>query len=208
MRYRSGLILVALAGMLLTIPADLSAKDEKASSARWYIYSDAGVPSNHGYWTNYMPENGGQMIQLNMADTSNPYQGNTAIRVDVTFRSPGWCGIAVASAPNYWGQQPDTQVFNLKNARRLVFHARGQRGGETIQIKFAITGDQPFGDSSKIPIASKWFTLSTEWNHFELDLQGKNLTRVITPFVFVLNETRNSSPNLSFYLDEVYVEMN
>ncbi|MDR4468938.1 MAG: hypothetical protein MRJ68_11705 [Nitrospira sp.] len=173
---------------------------------RWYIYSEAEAPSNHGYWTNYMPENGGEMIRLNLADTTSPFHGGTAIRMDIRLRSPGWCGLAVASAPNYWGQQPNAQAFNLKKARRLVFHARGQRGGEAIQVKFAIAGDQPFGDSAKIPITSEWLTLSQSWQRFEINLRGADTDRVITPFAFVTNNTHNTDPNLTFFLDEIFIE--
>ena len=173
---------------------------------RWYIYSEGEAPSNHGYWTNYMPENGRDMIRLNLADTTNPFHGRTAIRMDVQLRSPGWCGIAVASAVNYWGQQPNTQAFNLKQARRLVLYARGQRGGESIQVKVAIAGDQPFGDSAKVPITSQWLKLSQRWQRFEIDLRGAETSRVITPFAIVTNNGHNTDPNFTIFLDEIFIE--
>lgn len=173
---------------------------------RWYIYSEAEAPSNHGYWTNYMPENGRDMLRLNLADTTNPFHGRTAIRMDVRLQSPGWCGVTVTSADNYWGSQPNAQAFQLKKARRLVFHARGLRGGEAIQVKFAIAGDQPYGDSVKIPVASQWLTLSQTWQRFEIDLRSVETTRVVTPFAVLINNAHNTDPNLTIFFDEIFIE--
>jgi hypothetical protein len=174
---------------------------------RWYIYKDADSEENHGEWTNWMAEEGQnpkKVMELNLRDEAFPYSGRTAIKVRVNFQNSDWGGVAVASLPNYWGEQPSEFCYDLSNAQRLIFHAKGELGGECIQVKVAIAGDQPYGDSARTPAATRWITLSTEWQMYELSLEGYNLRRVITPFCFVTDRPHNNRESITFYLDEIY----
>lgn len=173
---------------------------------RWYVYRDADSPENHGEWSNWLPKEASQMIKLSLVDKANPMSGAHAIRVEVTFAFPGWCGIAVASQPDCWGETP-VPSFDLRKAKRLVFSARGEKGDESIQVKVAITGDKPYGDSAKIPAATRWIALTKDWKQYDLPLKGYNLSRVITPFVFVTDMSHNDAPKITFYMDEIYFEM-
>mgnify|MGYP001571510438 CR=1 FL=1 len=172
---------------------------------RWYVYRDADSSLNHGEWTNWMPGNAGKMVQLDLTDKTEPASGSTAVRVVVKLEDPNWCGIAVASFPDGWGLKPQPAYEELKNAKKLVFFARGHKGeGETIKVKVAIAGDKPHGDSAKIPAETEWITLGKSWKKYELSLKGYDLTRVITPFAFVTDKAHNSGGALTFYLDDIY----
>jgi hypothetical protein len=177
------------------------------SRARWYVYNDSGSDENHGEWTNLVPAQAAQMIKLSLVDRTRPFSGTTAVRVDVKFLEPWWCGIAVASFADYWGKKPSAAAYDLRGARKLVFYARGEKGGEGLQIKTAITGDQKYGDSAKLPAATKWLVLTKDWQRYELDLAGLDLKRVVTPFSFVTNRDHNADPAVTFYLDDIYFEM-
>lgn len=180
----------------------------KPSGPKWYIYQDADSILNHGEWTNWMAERDpGRMMELSFVDSQNPYSGLTALRVNANFQHSSWGGIAVASEPNYWGETPSDFAYDLRNARRLVFYARGENGGEMIRIKVAIAGDQPYGDSAKSPAATRWIRLTRDWQRYELSLQGCDLRRVITPFVFVTDRAHNEERAITFYLDEIYFEI-
>ncbi len=170
-----------------------------ASSNPWYIYKNGDFPQNHGEWTNWMPKEAGKMIKLSLVDKGAPFSPPTAVRVDVTFQDPGWCGIAVASAPDYWGETPGSG-YDLSKAKKLVFYAKGEKGGESVQIKMAVTGDKKFGDSARMPTATPWLTLTKEWTRYELPLEYKRseLKRVITPFVFVTSRDHNATPAITF----------
>lgn len=175
------------------------------AETRWYVYRDADFPLNHGEWTNWMPANAGKMMQLDLTDKTETASGSTAVRVVVKLEDPNWCGIAVASFPDGWGVKPQPGYEELKNAKKLVFFARGHEGeGETIKVKVAIAGDKPFGDSAKIPAETEWITLSKSWKKYELPLKGYDLTRVITPFAFVTDKAHNPGGALTFYLDNIY----
>jgi hypothetical protein len=139
-------------------------------------------------------------------DKKDPHTGETCVRVGVTLKPPFWCGIAVSCAPKFWGKKPGVPAFNLSRAKKLVFYARGDQGGEYIQVKVAITGDERFGDSAKFPAATKWLSLRKGWQRYELDLRGYDLKRVVTPFVFVTDLTHNRPGSFTFYLDDIHFE--
>jgi hypothetical protein len=176
-----------------------------AGTKRFYIYADAGFAGNHGEWTNYMPENAGTMITLNLVDKTDPVSGSSAIHADVKLPPPGWCGIAVAVCPDCWGLKPQA-AYDLSKATKLVFNAKGNG---MIQVKIAIAGDKPYGDSAKISLASEWIMLKPTWEEHEIDLQNyqRELKRVITPFVFVTNKQYNPLGAVTVYLDEIYFVM-
>src|SRR5205823_1934797 len=99
--------------------------------------------------------------------------GETCIKATVNFQAAGdWCGVAVSCAPDYWGAEESDTAFNLTKTKKLVFHARGDKGGESIQVKMAVTGDKKFGDSAKIAPATPWLKLDKSWQRFELKIDN------------------------------------
>jgi exo-beta-1,3-glucanase (GH17 family) len=181
---------------------------EKEQENRWYVYHDADTrDDNHGFWNNYMPESGGRMIVIEEADRAAPYSGATSLMIGVRFEHPWWCGIVVTSAPSAWGTAPNTPAFDLGRATKLVFHARGEMGGEAIQVKVAIAGGNPYGDSAQMPFDTGWIRLEKEWRRYELPVDGTMLGRVITPFVLVTNRAHNPSGHLKINLDDIYFEL-
>jgi hypothetical protein len=201
---RPALARLVLAGAtLLVLFAPAACADEAAS---WYVYRDAGSPDNHGFWSNVVPANGHDMLHIDLADRTGPASGATAIRIDIAFTSGGSCGIAVASTPGYWGDQPG-DGFDLRRAGALVFDARGAAGGERIRIKAAVAGDQSFGDSAPLPIDYGWIVLTPEWREYRIDNDGRDLSRVITPIMLIANKKQNPSGRLTLFLDDIRYEM-
>ena len=194
-------------GLRQTVLVQLKPGNAIKKSKTFWIYRDSASEQNHGHWTNWMPPESAKMLKLNMADKVNPAFGESCIRVDIKFLAPNWCGVAVSSAADYWGEKAGA-AFELQNAQKVIFFAKGARGGEQIQAKFAITGDKPFGDSDKIGAATKWLSLTKRWTKFTLDVSKVNKRRVVTPFVFVTNKPRNGGRgSLTFWIDHIHVEM-
>lgn len=192
------LILVTILLVLLMTGVDA----QQANS--WYVYKDIVSPENHGEWTNFMPKQGGEMIRLNMA---SPRDNGTAVSIDIQFKDLNWCGIAVASCVDCWGKTKPTVVYkDLINAKKLVFLARGEQGNEVISVKVAITGREKWGDSAISP-AEKRLLLSNEWQSYELDLRGVDLSHVITPFaVFAERAYNGDAAKIRVYLDDIRFE--
>jgi len=147
------------------------------------------------------------MISLSLVDKTDPKFGETAVRMTVTFKTPNWCGLAVACAPDYWGKEPSVAAWDLRGAKKLVFWARGDKGTESIQVKTMVTGGERFGDSTTIAPATPWLSLTKGWKQYELSLEGVDASRVVTNFCVVTNKDHNENAAITFYLDEIYVEM-
>jgi hypothetical protein len=208
-----GTVLTALLVIGMPWPAPLAAGPQAPPAAdppnttRWYVYKDAGAPENHGHWTNLMPKEVDNLLKdWSLADRTDPHEGESCVRINVQFNAPYWCGIAVASKPDYWGETDSPEAFDLRNASSLVFWAKGSKGGERFQVKCAIAGDKPFGDSTAVPIASPWISLTDRWQRYVVSIpRGRaNLSRVITPFCFTTARDQNFMSDITFYIDEVY----
>ena len=193
----SQVALAATAYLVASAPVD---------AAPWYVYRDAGSPENHGFWANLAPAGGSEMLRIDVADATGPASSATAIRIDIAFTHPGWCGIVVASNAGYWGDEPG-EGFDLRRARALTFRARGAAGGERIRIKAAVAGDQPYGDSAPLPIDSGWIQLSGDWRDYRVDTDRRDLSRVVTPFMLIANNKQNPSGRLTVFLDDIRYEM-
>jgi hypothetical protein len=199
---REGLFWLAAASAMLMLPTSVAGAEGRTF---WYVYRDAGSPDNHGSWTNIIPASGRDMLRIDLADRSGPASGETAIRLDIAFDGGGWCGIVVAAAPGYWGDQPG-DGYDLRRMRTLVFSARGAIGGERVRVKAAVAGDHAYGDSAPLPIDSGWFALTPEWRQYQVPTDGRDLARVITPFVLIANDKQNPSGRLSIFLDDIRFE--
>src|SRR5512134_3628807 len=53
----------AFASLVPLVPAAIAGT---ADDTVWYVYSDAGSPGNHGFWTNLVPANGKEMLRIDV----------------------------------------------------------------------------------------------------------------------------------------------
>ncbi len=182
------------------------AKEPDANVPRWFVYRDATSEDNHGHWTNIMPAEGADMMKLQLNDKTHPAFGKTSLRITTEFLPPNWCGIAVACKPDYWGIKKNEPAYDLSKATKLVFYARGDKGGETIQVKVGIAGDKPFGDSAKVASATRWIALKKTWERYELPINQTrtNLQRTIIPFTLVTSQIQNEDSEITIWLDQIY----
>ncbi|MEI8209583.1 MAG: hypothetical protein WCG16_10290 [Methylococcales bacterium] len=179
------------------------------AEAKVYVYKDGDYAENHGIWANIMPKEAAETGSIAFKPFFKPgYDGKgNAVKVvaDVS-KAPNWIGLVVSVKENYWGEKP-AEGLNLSKAKKLVFYAKGNQGGEQIQVKAAIASDKQYGDSAELPITSVWLTLKKDWERFEIPINGIDLSRVITPFVLVINQDHNQEKPITFFVDEIYYEV-
>lgn len=193
------------------------------ASHRFWIYGAPARNSMPFLPYAWMPGEAAKMIKLdpNSRISPNPEEGETedqatCMEVSVNWRSPYWCGVAFLSgsdSPPWWCEDLRGWYYDFRQLarKRLVFFARGEAGGESIQIKFGAMGDKPFGDSLSFPAETQWLRLSKEWQRFELDLSAlkpAGLARICNGFTFVLNQDQQEgSPHSTrFWLDTIFLE--
>ncbi len=109
----------------------------------------------------------------------------------------GWAGVMWQNPANNWGTVDGG--YNLSRAKRLSFWARGDKGGETVEI---IVG----GASSVFPDSDGLTTgdirLRTEWTHYLLDVSKANMSYIASGFGFLVKQD-HAPEGCVFYLDEV-----
>lgn len=206
---------VLMAAGLLTLP---SGRTEAAARAE-VVYAGAGDARNHGQWGTIMPGGCAGRVRIDtaapdpqpapaagaLAGTAPEGAAGTVVRVDFDLPLPGWCGLVVLMQDGNWGAQPGPALA-AAGASALVFRARGANGGEGVRIKAAIVPDQPFGDSAALPLDSGWITLTPEWRTYRIETTGRDLSRIVTPFVVIANDRHNPSGRLSVFFDDIRYE--
>ncbi len=137
-------------------------------------------------------------LKLDEASTENPKIGKECTKVSFNGNS-GWAGVVWQHPEGDWGDAPGG--FDLTGAKKLSFWARGNAGGEKVTIGIGlINHEKVYHDtfSRKLEL-----TLTDQWQNFEIDLTGKNLTRIKSALYFT---TSADGKPLSFYLDDIIIE--
>jgi hypothetical protein len=183
---------------------DLTAEDD-STNFPFYVYADSSSLDNHFIPSGWMPATAAKDVQLNTNWKNLPFSGNTCVRVAYENNSgTRWAGIYWQQPANNWGTVPEAG-YDLQGAQKLTFWARGDQGGEVIyEFKMGglSSGQDPDSDSASIgPIE-----LSKEWEKYEIDLRGRDLSYVIGGFAWATNIDVNDPDGIVFYIDEIKYE--
>jgi hypothetical protein len=178
------------------VSANEGAKTQRAILP-FFVFDEKGGANNHYIASGWMGNAGG--IKVDEACTNNPYAGKTCLRFEYTA-ADDWGGIAWQDPANDWGDLPGG--WNLTGARKLKFWARGEQGGETVSFKFGVLGeDKKYSDSATGALND--LKLTKEWKEYTIDLEGKDLTRIKTGFIWSLTGQRSA---VVFFLDYIRFE--
>lgn len=192
--------------------------------ARFPVYDDVSSGGNHFHTFGFIPDSSAA-VEVNGSWSKNPNSGATAIRFefhDVPGRA-NFGGIyflngilpagAMAPVVNF-GEVPNSGI-DLTGASKLVFHARGESGGERIQFFMAgvgrnhLTGDAitPFpGSSPRHPKEGTITILTTEWQRYDINVSALDLSYVLGGFAWVATDAHNPGGAV-FYIDDISYEL-
>ena len=186
--------------------ADSSSAAKTVTAAKGFkgfnVYTDLRSPDNHYIASGYMGDYSD--VKIDGACFDNPHSGTTCIKVtysNATSQGARWAGMYWQSPANNWGDKKGG--FDLTGATKLTFWARGAKGGERIEeFKMGgITGLYPDSDIAGIgPVL-----LTTEWQKYEIDLNGKDLSYISGGFCWGTNLDVNPD-GATFYLDDIKYE--
>src|SRR5579871_1598838 len=172
-------------------------------TAPFFIYKEFHSRDNHFAPSGWMGDYGD--IRLNDQWRQPGIAGaKTAIRISYTAQARqnnGWAGIYWQNPANNWGSRPGG--YNLNGMHKLLFKARGDKGGETVEeFKVGgITGD--YADSGSAAIGP--ITLAKDWKEHEINLDGQELSSITGGFCWTM--TRDHNPDgATFYLDDIRFE--
>lgn len=150
---------------------------------------------------------GDKAIALNDSCTENPHSSPSCIKI--TYRnlpgSIGWTGVYAQYNVRQNGNWGDRLGINLNGYNKLVFYARGDKGGESVEFKVGgiDAPGKPYKDSFEYSIGT--IKLEKEWKRYEMDLSKEDLSSVIGGFCWVAT-TRSNPNDLTFYLDSITYE--
>lgn len=177
---------------------------QEKAFAPFVVYQDVGSRNRYTA-SGYMPT--GECLVQDVAWQEECAEGNTCIRVeyDVACSAQGqkWAGVYWLNPADNWGQKKGG--YNLDGAEKLVFMAKGEKGGERIEeFKIGgvgITNDYPDSDIAVIgPVI-----LTDEWKEYTIDLRGKDLSNIAGGFAWITNVDVNPE-SCVFYLDNIRYE--
>lgn len=183
----------AVANVSLQVDAPVIKPKAKPATLPLVVFAETDTLPNY-VPTGWMGNT--KSIRLDPKCSDRPQQGEVCLRCEYAA-TDGWGGVVWQSPANDWGDVPGG--FDLSGASKLTFWARGEKGGETVSFSFGALADpKPFPDSAKASLEG--VTLTPEWQHFEIPVLGKDLTRIKTGFIWTVAGT--ATPSV-FYLDSI-----
>jgi hypothetical protein len=165
------------------------------------------------------------LVKIDLECTDHPNQTGSdqsssetqsCIQMKINWGDATWAGIAFISGPDrppWWGENNRGRHYDLSNLvkKKLVFYARGDRGGESLKVQIGLLGDKPYGDSLHQPISGDDITLTPEWTRYEVDLNDvapAELAHICNGFGVNLERANQpgSGDQTVIYLDDIYFE--
>ena len=175
---------------------------EKEKFEPFFVYTEWTSKNDHFIPSGWMGDHGDIALDENWLE--NPHSGETCIKITYTAKATQgnrWAGIYWQEPANNWGTID--AGFDLNEATKLTFWARGEKGGERI-AEFKLGGIRnKYSDSTVAGIGP--VALTQDWEKYEIDLSDKDLSYIIGGFCWSTNQTNNPD-GCTFYLDDIKYE--
>ena len=177
---------------------------QKPRPMPFYIYHGFHSPDNHYAPSGWMGDFNDIRLDDHYKPKDAPADAKTMVRIQYLAQAKqgnGWTGIYWQNPPNNWGSKPGG--YNLNGAKKLVFKAKGEKGGETVE-EFKIGGmSGDYADSGSAALGP--VTLTKDWKEYEISLDGQELSSITGGFCWTI--TRDHNPDGAvFYLDDIRYE--
>ncbi len=160
----------------------------------YVVYGDSSqqtifVPS--GYMGN------AKDVVMDLGSQDNPHEGKTCLKIQYK-NTQAWGGVLWQSPADDWdGKLPGG--LNFDGAVKLEFWVRGSVGGEKVNfVMGGVGGAEAYRDTAKAELPD--VILTDKWQKLEIPLEGKNLSRIKTPFGWSL---AGQPKPVTFYVDEI-----
>ncbi|MBI5554705.1 MAG: hypothetical protein HY920_02480 [Elusimicrobia bacterium] len=167
------------------------------------VYTDAKSADNHFSPSGWMGDYGD--LKVNDRWRQNPHRGATCIQWKYSAKGTnkaGWAGCFWQNPSNNWGTKKGG--YDLTGAKKLVFWARGEKGGEIIaEIGVGgITGK--YADTDKVSEGP--LELTGEWKKYEIDVTNADLSYISGGFFWSAKGEDVPEGGMTFYLDDIRFE--
>jgi len=173
----------------------------KFTKGKFWVYENRGSRLNHYVPASWAGDYGD--IKFDDAWKENVYSESTCIKINYSAKckqKKAWAGI-------FWNRDMSSSGmikypgFDLKEAQKMIFYIRGEKGGEII-TEIGLRSTQ---DSESINIRPR--PLSTEWQKYEIELGGKNISDIDIGFYWLAAKEKNPD-GCTFFIDDIVYEQN
>jgi len=147
-------------------------------------------------------EYGRDYVEFSEIATDNPHSPPDAIKITYSFGPKGWTGIYWLNEADNWGDNPGNN-YSSENISRVTFWARGKIGNEVVEFKSGSIKNANKKYKDSYMATSGRVRLTKEWQQYEINLVGKDLSSVIGGFCWVASKDFNRSNTVTFYLDDI-----
>ena len=173
---------------------------EETESSRKYIYFDGNDEVVSFYPTGWVGDFMDVNVDFNYKDNEKKCIRISYIPSNSGFK--GWFSLVWQYPPNNWGDKQEKGV-DLTGYKKLVFYAKGEKGGEVISEMKIGGNDNIAGDTDTAWLGQ--IKLNRVWTKYEINLKGKNLSNIISGLVLVLTK-HNAINGSNIYLSDIYYE--
>ncbi|HEY8241649.1 MAG TPA: hypothetical protein VIH35_09390 [Kiritimatiellia bacterium] len=166
------------------------------------MYADFGSRANHGSPSGWMGDY--RDLRIDMDHRTNVFAGTSCISFTYTATGSRYTEMGGMVWQNPANNSGDFDGgINLSAAKKLTFWARGEKGGEYIDL-FTVGGSLgAYPDTDKAVL--KDTLLNVEWTRYEVDLTGCDMSYISSYFGWMASRFHNRD-GFMFYVDEVRFE--
>lgn len=158
------------------------------------------VPAYMGEDVNNLPNH----IKMNSQLTVNCHPDPTCVRFQYIPGGFSWAGVywLPQGTGKVWGDHPGRKI---EGAVKLGFWARGESGGELIKFEVGGITSGTYHDSLDVVMDPNPVALTTQWQKYEIDLKGADMSSVVGAFAWSA-ATDGNPHGATFYLDGIRFE--
>jgi hypothetical protein len=168
----------------------------------FYVYNGIKTGENHYAPSGWMGDYGD--LRFTDKHKFKPNDAHPVIKVIYNAKGAqgaGWAGIYWQHPANNWGNREGG--YNLNGSQKLVFKARGEKGGEQIS-EFKVGGiEGNYRDSGSAAIGP--LELSKQWTEYTIPLEGQELSSIAGGFCLTMSRDQNPD-GATVYLDDIRFE--
>jgi exo-beta-1,3-glucanase (GH17 family) len=172
-------------------------------SGVFYVYKDSGYSFNNFVPSGWMGDS--DSIEVDYNWTENVFDGQSCQKwiYKSDQRLEGWSGVIWQDPEDNWDGDIAGAGYDLDDSILLVFHARGEKGGEI--VSFGIGGLEGIYPDS-VEEQNKKIVLNKSWTEYSIVVNFLDLSSVHNGFMWTIDSAENESGDISFYLDEIRFE--
>lgn len=190
-------VLMTLLAAWKTYGDDRVAYAYKVSVFPFYVYQDATSRINNFVVTGWAGDF--RRLKIDSRWKESESEDNTCIRLTYIPSyddRAGYAAVAFQQNPeNHWGSLRGG--YDLSRAKKLFLFARGERGGEQVELGLRKKG------RNEISRTAGMIELTKDWKLYEIDMAGMTFEEVAGG-LYVILHAKNKIYSSTVYLDEIY----